>query len=222
MYSFIILADIPDYASWLLKPVAAVMILLAAFGFYRLGSFLKSLAVFLFTNFLFLGIIIGIYLLLKTPRIAVNNSTVYFDIGARGLFVCAFFAYVFSCAVVRFYNRSLAKGEIFSLEIIRGERRVTLFALSDTGNRLREPFSGAPVIVASSEKLRDFFCGEAPRLIPASTVNSSGFLKAFRADKIIVSASGKREVIENAYVALSDEMEKRGVSAVINPEIISV
>lgn len=45
---------------------------------------------------------------------------------------------------------------------------------------------------------------------------------AFKPDKIILKSSKGREVIENAYVALSDDIKDDKYSAVLNPEILSV
>ena len=219
----IILADeLPPAVTVLSKIAAAAVILLIAFRFYRVKSFLIALLVFLFTNFLFLGIIIGIYLIFKSDLIAVNNSVVYFNIGARGLLFCAFIAYLFSCIIVRLYNRRLAKDEVYTLHLENGGISVTLLAFADTGNKLREPFSNAPVIVARGDKLRDAVGGSTTRLIPASTVNQTSFLTAFKPEKLTIKTDKGEEVIENVYIALSDEMKNDCYSAVINPEILSI
>ena len=97
-----------------------------------------------------------------------------------------------------------------------------MFALSDTGNKLREPFSDSPVIVADESLCRPLVDEKRVRAIPASTVNGGGILMAFKPDKIILKSSKGREVIENAYVALSDDIKDNKYSAVLNPEILSV
>lgn len=221
LYALIILADIPAYLSVLSRLAAAVLLLLLAFRFYRVKSFALALVVFLFVNFIFLGIIVGIYLLFHSEKIAVNNGTVYFDIGARGLLLCAFLAYVLSCVIVRLYNRRVAAGEVYTLCVESGGQSVTLFALADTGNRLREPFSGAPVIVAQEQSVQALFDEQRQRLIPASTVSSTAYLRAFKPDKVTVKTAKGSEVIENVYIALSEQLQD-GCSAVINPEILCV
>ena len=218
----IILVDIPDYLSVLMKISVGVLMILCTFKFYRVKSFLVTCAVFLFVNFLFLGIIIGIYLIFRSDSIAVKNSTVYFDIGARGLLFSALFAYIISALIVRLSNRRLTKGEIYTVEIENGGKTVTVFALCDSGNKLREPFSNDGVIVVKSDAVKDLFDETKMRLIPAETVNASSYLKAFKPERIAVKNSRGEEIIENAYVALSEDMKNDGFSAVINPEILSV
>ncbi len=221
LYALIILVDLPSYLSVLSRIIAAAVLLLTAFSLHRVKHFAAALLVFLFVNLVFLGVIVGCYLLFQSERIAVNNGTVYFDIGARGLLVCAFFAYVLSCGIVRLYNRKMAAGEVYTLLVESGGQCVTLFALADTGNRLREPFSGAPVIVAQEERLAALFDEKSQRLIPASTVSSTAYLRAFKPDRVTVKTAKGSEVLGDVYIALSTQM-KDGCSAVINPEILCV
>ena len=222
LYSMIIFADIPPALSSLSKAAACLVIVLCAFRFYRVKSFFYTVLIFLFSNLLFLGIIIGIYLIFKSDLIAVKNETVYFDIGARGLLLSAVFAYIVSSLAVRLYNRQLSKGEIFTVEIQNGDKTLSLFALADTGNRLREPFSDEGVIVVGSEAAGDMFSGESYRIIPASSVGGEVYMKAYKPDRVTVRSAGKSEVIENVYIALSENIKAEGCSAVLNPEILSV
>ncbi len=222
LYSMIILADIPAPASLASKLLSAVPIVLTAFGFKRIKRFVYTYLLFIFSSFIFLGITVGCCMLFKTEYIAVNNDTVYFDVTAKGLLLCAFASYLISCAAVRLYNKKLSAGEIYTLKIINGDKEVTLLALSDTGNRLREPFSDSPVIVASEEKLKDVFSDKHLRYIPAHTVSSSAYLEAFKPDKIYIKTSKGEKEIENAYVALTKEINDSACSAVINPEILSI
>lgn len=221
-YSLIILVNLPPYISFPIKVISALIIIFAAFGAVRLKSFLKLTLIYLFSSLVFLGVIIGFYLVFKSNRISVNNGTVYFDIGARGLLLCAFFAYVLACFIVRIYNRRVSAGEIYTLKIERQGQSVTLFALADTGNRLREPFSGLPVIVAEKNSVLPIVPENGVRLIPASTVNSSAYLTAFRPDRVTVKNSRGSADAQNVYVALSEEMKDEAYSAVFNPEILSV
>ena len=222
-YSLIILVNgLNPIFSAVLKVLAALVIVLVSFRFYRLKSVFLTAFVFVFSSFLFLGIIAGVYLVFKSDLIKLNNMTVYFDIGARELVLSAFFAYVLSCLIIRIYNRGVSKGAVYTLTVENNKKCVTLFALSDTGNLLREPFSNSPVIVASAERVKPLAENCALRLIPTSTVSSETFLEAFKPEKITVKASGKTEVVENAYVALGNGFENSEYSAVFNPEILSV
>lgn len=222
-YSFIIFAnELPLVVLGLTKVLAAIIIVVTAFKFYRVKSFAITLGLFLVSNLIMLGVIVGLYFVTKSDYIVVNNSVIYFDISARGILVCAFFAYLLSCLVVRIYNRSLSKNEVYKIVIENKSKSVALFALADTGNKLYEPFSNLPVIVADKSSVEELACGSTVRIIPASTVNQSAFLQGFKPDKVIVKTANGDEVIDNVYVAMSENMDKSTFSAVINPEILSV
>lgn len=95
-----------------------------------------------------------------------------------------------------------------------------MLAFLDTGNKLREPFSNAPVIIVDSSKISAD--GKNTRLVPVSTVNGVGFLTAFKPDKIILKSAKGEEVIENAYIALSNDVKDENYSAILNYDILSV
>lgn len=48
-------------------------------------------------------------MLFKPEGIVINNSTVYFDISASTLLICAFIAYVISALIIRIYNGRISK-----------------------------------------------------------------------------------------------------------------
>lgn len=223
IYSLIILLDtLPSYIVFATKIISALIMILIAFKFFRVKSLVQTLGVFIFSSFILLGVITGILYITKTSYITVNNSTVYFDVSSKQLIVCAFAAYIISCIVVRLHNRSVSNKEIYTLEIHNEGKTVTLFAFADTGNKLREPFSNYPVIIVRRELAESIVGNSKLRLIPATTVNNSSMLKAFKPDNIIIKGSKKSEVIENAYVAMSEEIRSDSFSAIINPEILSV
>ena len=94
--------------------------------------------------------------------------------------------------------RRMEKWEMI-LRLIRGDRRVELNALVDTGNRLQEPISGQPVVIAAEVKLRavlpeDFkdalAAGRLPpgfRLVGYKSLSGSGKMVCFRPDELLVS-----------------------------------
>ena len=97
------------------------------------------------------------------------------------------------------------------VELVCGERRVELLALRDTGNRLREPISGDPALVAEEAalipllepELRDTLrrtaglpaperlsaLGPGFRLLPYRTLDGAGLLLAFRPEKARVDGT---------------------------------
>ena len=107
------------------------------------------------------------------------------------------------CALpFRFSGR---RGGVVRLRLVCGEKSVELYALRDPGNRLREPLSGAPALIAEEaallpllepaqrELLRSTAGLSAPerltllgtgfRLLPYRTLEGGGLLLAFRPEQ---------------------------------------
>ena len=161
-------------------------------------------------------------MLWNSSKICTNNGEIYFDINAKELLLSAILAYIASCIIIRLYNNRLGAGEIYTLIIENNSKKVKVFALSDTGNKLREPFSDYPVIIVKKESCKELFDESKARLIPASTINSSSFLYAYKPQYVRIKTTKGYEEIKDVYIALSDEIKSDGFSAIINPEILSV
>ena len=109
-YSLVILFDELDFAVSLLgKLCAAFVIVLIAFRLTSFKCFIKNTAIFFFVNFVFVGIMVGLWMIFKPSGIVINNSTVYFDVSATALLVSAFLAYIISAVIIRIYNNKTAK-----------------------------------------------------------------------------------------------------------------
>ena len=119
--------------------------------------------------------------------------------------------------IIKITNRTLAKGEIYSLSIFVDNNEYKFYAFADSGNKLREPFSDYPVIIVDKSKMPE----KCERLIPCQTVSGQGMLKAFKPDKIIISSGKNKIEITKVYVALSDVNSKK-FSAVLSNELINI
>lgn len=218
LYSLVILAD---NLSFLLtaagKLFVSFLIVFIAFGFVRLTVFFKSAALFYFSNLLFLGIIIAIQMLFKSDGITLNNGTVYFDISAKILLFSALAAYLISVVVIKLYNRTIEKKQIYSVTINKNGSTTHLYALSDSGNKLKEPFSDYPVIVADKTKISF----DTERVVPYNTVGGEGVLQAFKPDKVVISNGKASFETDRVYIAMSS-VESKDFSAIINPEILNI
>ena len=217
-YSLVILADELHFLITAIgKIFISAVIILIAFGFKRATVFIKTLAIFYFSNMLLLGVILALWLLFKPQGIAIHNDVLYFDIPARALLISALFAYLIALLVVKLYNRTVGKNEIYSLTIFKNGEELHMFAFADTGNKLKEPFSDYPVIVVDGSKISF----DAERVIPFNSVGGEGVLKAFKPDKIIISSGKKSFETDRVYIAVSS-VESKDFSAILNPEIINI
>ena len=218
VYALVILLDIRDvFLSLAGKLTASLIIVLVAFGFAGIAGFLRNIAVFYFSNLLVLGAVAAVCFTLNPKGVKLSGGIVYFDISAAALLLSALFAYIISVVIIRLYNRIIAKREIFVITVYKNGREYRLSAFLDSGNRLREPFSDLPVIIADKSRI-DL---PAERVIPCSTVSGRGVLPAFRPDRIVISNGKNSLTTDRVFVALSD-LGTGEFSAILNPEIINV
>lgn len=127
------------------------------------------------------------------------------------------------CAVVCLILSAVSFGgqaggrEYVPLQIAFGEKSASLIALKDTGNTLRDPLTGEPVLVISAsvagrltgltpQQLRDPLETLSSRIIPGlrlipyhSVGNAGGFLLAKRFDDVVIG--GKRKSTLVAFAA---------------------
>ncbi len=203
------------FLSALAKLLISFIIIIVAFGFVRCTVFFRRLVIFYFSNLLFLGIIVGFDFLFKTDAFRVNNSIVYFNISAPVLLISALFAYLISVGVIHLHNRILSRKEIYFVKLYKEDREYSLYAFLDSGNRLHEPFSNYPVVIADKNKVNE----KCDRVIPYNTVGGDGMLKAFRPDRLDISVNGKTLSCDKVYVALSD-ISSKDFSLILSQELL--
>ena len=162
--------------------------------------------------------------MLSGGAIPAVNGVFYTDVSVRVLLVAAGAAYVVLTVVFRAAARHGVAGELLRMRVCVGGRDVELTALRDTGNGLRDPVGGTPVLVAAPgaldgvlprrvrqllemslppadllEPLRQIAPELRFRLIPYHAVGAGGLLLAVRSDWI--EWAGRRQA--GVLVALS-------------------
>ena len=96
------------------------------------------------------------------------------------------------------------------LRLTRGKKEMTLWALVDTGNRLREPLGGLPVLVVERRLAEALLMeGEKPddlppgfRLVAFGGVGGEGKMPCFLPDRIQVFRRGRWRDAPDAWAAL--------------------
>lgn len=212
---------------------SAVLITAAAFAPTRLFAYLKAAAAYWLFSFLFAGFFLLLSNLLPLQNLTVRNGTVYFGISPLMLFLFTLLAYVVISLIKRFMGPAEPDARFVKLVVENLGQSCTLYAKSDTGNTLKEPFSGLPVVVAEAEALK----GTAPpgikefadghpdaaglRLIPFQTISGEGVLPAFKPQKVYLSGKDSSGHLP-CYIAVSSrKLSADSFSAVFNPDLLT-
>ena len=217
----IFLPFMPLWLSLLEKLAVSAGIVLVAFRWLSGRVFARELLLFFAVTFCFAGMMLGLWFLLRPRWMTYHNGVVYFDISAFTLLVSSVLAY----AVLEICRRLLRHGrlqrEVCRVTLSLGRRSVRLTGLVDTGNTLREPFSGTPVILCGLEDIAPLLsaatvemlchggfargerCDLPLRGVPYSAVGAQGVLPAFRGGRLEIVHTGRCYISEDFYVAVS-------------------
>ncbi len=209
-----------------------------AYGRQKPVVFLRLLAVFYAVSFLVAGVVMALWFLVPRGRYAYRNGMLYLDLPPVVLIGSVAAAYLFVCLFERVFRWGRRMGEHYAMTAQRDGRMVAFTALADTGNRLTEPFSGAPMVVLDAGRGRALLTeqearwldsgmtqGEPPpglRVVPCRTITGEGMLTAFRPQSLQVQV-GKRWVEVEGYIALlPGERCPDGCQGIFHPGLIQL
>ena len=215
------------------KLAVSSLMVLASFG---RNHFLKKLLVFLLTSLAFGGVVFASFFSGSGNLVEMRSGVYYFHISAPFLIFVSVVSYIFFVLV---FNRSASRSDrrISQVTILSNGTSISINALHDTGNSLRDPDTNAHIIISDYSVLKNAFPpparkildAETPegfplvldkispygkfKLIPYKTVGVSfALMLAYKPDKILID--GKEEI--GALIALSrDKVSDGGAYAAL-------
>ena len=237
---YILFPETNLFLSILVKLIMSITIVWCVFGFKSLKSFIKITLCFYAINFLFSGMMLGLWILFRPSSMEMNNGVVYFNISPLVLIASTIVSYFIIEIFYRIIGKNHIKNSFYEIKINIEDSPVKLRAKVDTGNILREPFSNLPVIIvrkSTAEKIippkllglldnyyqntnniSSYEVKYPIRMVPFKTVAGSGVFPAFK-PKNIINPEG---ILKKAYIAICpDRTLSEEIGALINPELIS-
>lgn len=169
-----------------LKIFTAILMVIITFGVKPLKQLFKSIFLLFAITFLFGGLMFAIYIFFDKDILIYTNGIVYFDVDLTFLVICSVFSYIVITLISKITDKKAPKSKEYYVTVENAGKVISCTALMDTGNNLREPFSGYPVIMLSKDLFQKLFTEDKIRLIPVSTVNGESLIKAFRPEKITI------------------------------------
>ncbi|MGN1339931.1 MAG: sigma-E processing peptidase SpoIIGA [Oscillospiraceae bacterium] len=221
----IMLPELHPVISVLLKVLLGVAVTFVAFGRQKRGEFLLALLCFLAVSFTFAGGMMALWSFAAPLGMYYRNGFAYFDIpiGAAAVITGAVYGLFRLVKLLRDKNRPLPHEKVL---VRRNGLEIPLDGLADTGNALRDSFTGKPVVIAALDKVRsvlpeavlNYLAGnmedlEGIRLVPCRTVTAEGVIPAFPAEIII----GGKPV--DALLGVTRQ-KMTGADCIFNPNII--
>ena len=227
----IFVPNLPRAVLVLSRLPVAVLLLAAAYGFVSRGRFLRLFGGFFLVNFVFAGLMGALWHTLHPKRMLYYGAIVYFGIDTRALVVLTAVCYALLWCAEKLLESRRERETVFALTVSLAGREISCRAFLDTGNDLREPFSGDPVLVLHSSYADQLGVPKTPdaaraaaiawRMIPCRTAFADGALPGFRPAG--VTLRGINGVIETdrVFVAVTDRpIKNNDFGALLQPALL--
>lgn len=218
LYSFIIFIPLKGILLAVSKPLLCALMVIIAVKFRNIKQLLKDSAIFFGINFLFAGLMFGLWVTTSSNLLYFYNGIVYFNISAKLLIISTIIAYIFTEIVFRITDSSV-KGEVFDVTIRRNSNKISLKGFWDSGNTLCDPFNASPVMVAPIKSVADILtekeiyavknCSATSlheygiNVIPCKTAQSHTLLPVIKIDGITLKKDNISYTCENVLLGIS-------------------
>ncbi|MDN5331629.1 MAG: hypothetical protein PWP45_854 [Tepidanaerobacteraceae bacterium] len=234
------------------KILASVLMVFAAFYPLTLSEFIKALSLFYFVSFMVGGGAFAIFYLINTndvfsESLLVNNISVpWWILLVSCAFLFVFFKLVWSVISRRLLTNSL----VVPVTVCIAKEQLKVRALIDTGNDLKDPISGCPVMVIEysavepllPDEIKRYLKGEIIeslekmpqsvfnsqwarriRIIPFTSIGKNkGIMAGLKADKVYIWLDGKVYEADDVVIGICEKvLSPRGdYEALLNPELL--
>ncbi len=216
-YSLIILIPgVSDIAMGITRLLFSALLIAVVFPKCGRKEYIRAYAAFFSVNFVFAGFMLALWLFIAPEGMYFSNSVVYFDIDAGLLIVMTVVCYVLLNIAQRLISHRVKADTVYDCKIyIQGEV-YNCHCFLDTGNTLKDCYTGAPVLIAD-KRIFLSLVGENPmesgmkiRLIPCSTVSGEGLLYAFSCERAEITGIKTACTVSGLTVALTDKKIMQG------------
>lgn len=191
----ILLPDTKVYATLLSKFLLSVGMVAITFSFRKLSVFLKTLALFYATTFIFAGAAFALMFFSKDWGIIRNGVLItplsFIDAKWSELLLAVAVALIIFHVIRDALQSKFIKEKLLvNISIAMGNKSIELPALVDTGNSLHDPLTKLPVVVVEFSAIKDLLPDDIKSIFEqnnendlnsvTSTISSSNWFTRFR------------------------------------------
>lgn len=217
------------YSSLLLKLLLSVGMVYLAYAPKTLKILGKQLLIFYLTSFVFGGVAFALLYFIKPQDIFLKNGLYIGTYPIKIVALGAIVGFIILKSVFRILKGKLTRKELFCEILIKMENKeVIVTAMIDTGNLLKEPITGTPVIVVERqsliellpkkilENLDSILIGNQTielgryaskfRIIPFSSLGKqNGMLLGIKMDEVFIIAEEEKIQVPDVIVGICNQ-----------------
>ena len=214
------------YASIFLKIILSIAMVYIAFRAEKIKTLFKLLMLFYLVSFAFGGTAFALLYFIKPQDILIKNGVLTGTYPIKIAFLGAMIGFIILQLATKGIKNKLSKKDMFcDIEIQLEDKKLDTKAMIDTGNLLKEPITGLPVVVIETEELKgilpeniienteNIISGNLKgiedkyilrfRMIPFTSLGKqNGLLLGIKADKVIIKKEENSQIIKNAMIGM--------------------
>ena len=225
-YSLIILAPQMPFSLMLLARAGmCVSITCIAFRATSMRNMLRSAALFLFSSYLYAGIIYAFNYMFQSEYLIVNNGFSYVQISIVSMIIICTIVYGLLFLLRKTVFRVHAQDMIYDLILSASGTEIAVRALLDSGNSIRDVYTGKPVIILTSACAEALIGGSFPtdptalpdlhsdvrwRLLPVHALDGDKLLPLFMADAVKIIKGDNQKKHSSVCIAVTNDTLGKG------------
>ena len=142
------------YSNFLLKFILSIMIIYVAYNPPNVKKMWKSLMVFYLTSFVFGGAAFALIYIVKPQEILMKNGMFLGTYPLKNVVLAGIVGFISINTTFKIVKNKITKKDIYKeIKIEINGKQIDLNAMLDTGNMLKDPITGKPVIVVEKNIL---------------------------------------------------------------------
>lgn len=238
------------FSNIILKIMLSILMILIAFFPKKIKIFFKEIILFYLVSFVFGGCAFFLLYFVKPQNVLIRNGVYVGRYPIQIALLGGIVGFIITQIAFKLVKGKITKKDMITdMCIFNNESMVELKALVDTGNMLKDPISGLPVIVVCKNKLykifpeavldniddiingklkQDIFIKQQEviskfRMIPFSSLGKqNGLLLGIKVDKIEIIFDDNKEIVEGVIVGIYDKPLSRNdeYSALLGLDIL--
>ncbi len=234
IYSVLTFASVPTiYSNFIMKMLLSVMMVYIAFRSSNVKQLVKQLLLFYLVSFAFGGCAFALLYFIKPQDILIRNGVLTGTYPIKIALFGGIVGFVIVTIAFKVVKGRLSKKDMFcNLTLHIRDKTKTIKAFIDTGNLLKDPISGMPVIVVEAVELEELLPRELLlhlneilegkkseilsnmpteyklkfRMIPFSSLGKqNGLLLGFLTDKVEIETEERTETIKEVIIGIYEK-----------------
>ena len=150
------ISTIQVYSNIVLKILLSIIIVYIAYNPQSIKNMWKQLIIFYLTSFVFGGAAFAFIYIIKPQDILMKNGLFLGTYPLKTIMLGAIIAFIIIITAFKIVKTRISKKDMFcTINVSINDKEIVAKAMIDTGNLLKEPITGKPVVVLEHTMLYD-------------------------------------------------------------------